>query len=89
MTLQGAVTFLSLFGPPVFGFFVFRRAGRPLLRSFIDSLYIFVVCMLVLFGLIVLHKGLGLFGESVLFTLPFLVIVCLWVLMAPHLKARK
>ncbi len=88
MTLQGAVAMVSLFGPPAFGFFVFRRMGRPRLRAFIDSLYIFVVCMFVLFGLVVLHLGLGLFGDSVLFALPFLVIACLWVLMAPHFNKR-
>ena len=88
MTLQGAVTFLSLFGPPAFGFLVFRRMGRPWLRAFIDALYIFVVCMFVLFGLLVLHLGVGLFGDSPLFALPFLVIACLWVLMAPHRGSR-
>jgi hypothetical protein len=89
VTLQGAVTLISLFGPPAFGFYVFRRGGRSWLRSFIDSLYIFAVCMMVLMGLILVHKGLGLFGESVLFALPFLIVVCLWVLMAPHFNARK
>jgi fatty acid desaturase len=86
MTLQGAVTFVSLFGPPIFGFHVFRRhMGRSLIRAFIDSLYIFAVCMFVLMGLLVLYAA-GLFGESVLFALPFMVVVCRWVLMAPHFK---
>jgi len=87
MTLQGAVTFVSLFGPPIFGFNVFRRMGRSRIRSFIDSLYIFAVCMFVLMGLLVLYAA-GLFGESVLFALPFMIVACLWVLMAPHINKR-
>jgi hypothetical protein len=87
MTLQGAVTFVSLLGPPTFGFHVFRRMGRSRLRSFIDLLHIFAVCMFVLMGLLVLHAA-GLFGESVLFALPFMIVVCLWVLMAPHIGKR-
>ena len=89
MTLQGAVTFLTLLTPPVAGYLVFRRAGRSRLKSFVDSLYIFAVCMMVLLGLIAVHLGLGIFGESPLFALPFLVGICLWVLMRPHLNARE
>jgi hypothetical protein len=89
MTLQGAVTFLSLFGPPLFGLFIFRRMGRPWLKAFVDSLYIFAVCMMVLLGLLIVHSALGVFGESVLFALPFLVVICLWFLMARHPNARN
>jgi len=88
MTLQGAVTLASLFGPPIFGFHVFHRyLARSVIRSFIDSLYIFVVCMFVLMGLALLSKA-GLLGESAVFALPFLIVACLWVLIAPHLDKR-
>lgn len=87
MTLQGAV--LPLFGPPLSGLFVFRRMGRPWLRALIDSRYIFAVCMMVLLGLLIVHSGLSVFGESALFALPFLVVICLWFLMARHLNARN
>ena len=85
MTLEGAVTLVSLSGPPIFGFFTFRRIGRSRLRAFIDALYVFAVCMFVLMGLAILD-AMGLVGESALFALPFLTVVTLWVLMAPHLR---
>ena len=88
MTLQAAVTFASLFGPPVFGFHVFRRhMRRSFIRAFIDSLYIFAVCMFVSMGLALLDAA-SLFGENAVFALPFMVVACLWVLMAPHLDKR-
>ena len=41
--------------------------------------------MFVLMGLAILD-AMGLVGESALFALPFLTVVTLWVLMAPHLR---
>ncbi len=89
MTLQGAVTLLSLFGPPLFGLFIFRRMGRSWLKAFVDSLYIFAVCMMVLLGLLIVHSALGVFGENVLFALPFLVVICLWYRVARHSNAQN
>ena len=40
-------------------------------------------------GLLIVHSALGVFGESVLFALPFLVVICLWFLMARHPNARN
>jgi hypothetical protein len=86
MTLQGAVVFASLLGPAAFAFLVFVRAGRTVLRAFLDSLYVFAVCMIVLIGLIFAHEGLGLFGEGIAFALPVFVGLCFWLLMNPRFR---
>ena len=86
MTLQGAVIFASLFGPPTLAFLVFVRNGRSFARSFFDSLYVFAVCMMVMFGLILAQEGLGLFGDGIGLALPIFVGICLWLLMNPRFR---
>jgi len=87
MTLQGAVAFASLFGPTAFAFLVFVRAGRSWARAFVDSLYVFAVCMMVLIGLLFAHEKLGLFGDGIVFALPIFVGIWLWLLMKPQFRA--
>jgi hypothetical protein len=86
MTLEGAVVSASLFGPPAFAFVVFVRNGRSWVRSFVDSLYVFAVCMMVMIGLVSVHEGLGLFGDGIAFALPIFVGICLWLLMNPRFR---
>lgn len=89
MKLQGVVVLASLFGPPIFSVLVFLRAGLPLLRSLINALYMFAVCMFTLLGLVHYQQKLGLSDSDIAFALPVAVVICLGVLMAPHLKHRS
>jgi len=87
--LQGVIVLASLFGPPILSLLVFLRTGLPLLRSFINALYIFAVCMLTLLGLFLFKRKLGMSEDDIAFALPVAVVVCLGVLMAPHFKHRS
>jgi hypothetical protein len=82
MTLQGAIITLSLFLPPIATFVVLRRVGRTWKNAVVAALYIYAVCMIVLFGVIILAEGFGIFGESVGFGYPFILAICLWWLYA-------
>jgi hypothetical protein len=86
MTLQGVILLASVFGPPIVGLLIFLRAGLPLLRSFINALYLFAVCMLTFLGLFLFKQKLGMSDDELVFVLP---VVCLGVLMAPHFKHRS
>jgi lysylphosphatidylglycerol synthetase-like protein (DUF2156 family) len=89
MKLQGVIVLASLFGPPILALLVFLRAGLPLLRSFINALYMFAVCVVILLGLFLLQRKLGMSEDDIAFVLPVAVVVCLGALMAPHLKHRS
>ena len=89
MKLQGVIVLASLFGPPIFSVLVFLRAGLPFLRSLINALYVFAVCMLTLLGLVHYQQKLGLSDHDTAFVLLIAVVVCLGVLMAPHFEHRS
>ena len=89
MTLQGVILLASLFEPAIVSVPVFLRARLPLLRSLINALYIFAVCMLTFIGLFLYRRKLGMSDDDIVFALPVAVVVCLGALMAPHFKSRS
>jgi hypothetical protein len=82
MTLQGVIITVSFSLPPVAVFIFFRRIGKSLAQAAIAAVYVFAVCLLVLFGLVYLEIRYSMFGDSLGYVYPFLLAMCLFLLVA-------